>query len=553
VQLIVVGAGGVTRDLLRGLSEAWQVTVIDTDQERLDVLRGVRPRAAPGERPRAAPGAAPRERGAGERGAGERGAGEEAGGQTRLEVGDGSSRVVLERAGLDGADAVVAATGDDRANLEVCRVAKAAGVPRIAAVAAGPESLPTYRNEEFVAFSPAQLTARRLEIQLEPRRVSSAAFAEGLAQAVEFRIAADSPLIARPLRELELERTLIAAISRRGALIVPHGDTVLEEGDLVTVVCATADYPTVVRTFTTAAARFPTDFGSLVAVRLHAQSDLERLLPEAIHIVRNSAAEGLLLLRRPRVEEIAGHGTAERAQAEGGRVDAAQDAAGDELIHTATGLAEGITVSVAEVESGTADAVIAAARAAHAGVVVLPPPAGRFATVRLLRAAERHRVAVLLARGTVDGEASGRYRTILAPARETPAGRAASQAAIDLAVHGKAQLTAIAVRPPAFMAGSEARADAVVALGRMREAASVQGIHLRRMVREGNPVHLLRDEAANADLLVIGLPSVTPRVWSPGIAGHLVLGAPCSMLLVPSATPAAGGGNGGPGNGNGRP
>ncbi len=280
MQLIVVGAGGITRDLLRGLSEAWQVTVVDNDQERLDLLRDAR---------------------SGEtgNGSGRPAASAASAGETRLELGDGTSRVVLERAGLDRADAVVAAIGNDRANLEVCRIAKAAGVPRIAAVAAGPESINAYRSEDFVAFSPARLTARRLEIQLEPRRVSSAAFAEGMAQAIEFRIAADSPLVGRPLRELELERTLIAAISRRGALIVPHGATVLEEGDLVTVVCATADYPMVVRTFTTATARFPADFGSLIAVRLHSPEDLERLLPAAIHLVRNSAAEGLLLLHRP--------------------------------------------------------------------------------------------------------------------------------------------------------------------------------------------------------------------------------------------------------------
>jgi Trk K+ transport system NAD-binding subunit len=517
VQLIVVGAGGITRDLLRGLSEAWQVTVVDNDQERLELLRGVRA------------------------------------GETRLELGDGTSRVVLERAGLDRTDAVVAAIGNDRANLEVCRIARSAGVPRIAAVAAGPESINAYRGEDFVAFSPARLTARRLEIQLEPRRVSSAAFAEGMAQAVEFRIAADSPLVGRPLRELELERTLIAAISRRGALIVPHGANVLEEGDLVTVVCATADYPMVVRTFTTATARFPADFGSLVAVRLHSPEDLERLVPEAIHLVRNSAAEGLLLLHRPMAPgaeapaKVAGGNGDVDDDGEPGPEEAVPEPSAETreiraLIDAATERAEGITVTEAPVESGSAEAVITAARAAHAGVTVLPPPGGRFATVGLLRVALAQHVAVLLARG-----ATGGYRTILAPARETPAGRAASQAAIDLAVQSKAQLTGIAVRPPAFMAGSEARAEAVVALGRMREAASVQGIHLRRMVREGNPVRILRAEAASADLLVMGLPSTTPRVWAPGIAGHLVLRAPCSVLLVPgvptgTAPPAGRGG-----------
>ncbi len=527
MQLIVVGAGGVTRDLLRGLSEAWQVTVVDTDAERLDLLRGVRAGdASPTARLPSVPRA-------------QRG---NNGGETRLQLGDGTSRVVLEQAGLDRADAVVAAIGTDRANLEVCRIAKAAGVPRIAAVAAGPESIPAYREEDFVAFSPARLTARRLEIQLEPRRVSSAAFAEGMAQAVEFRIAADSPLLGRPLRELELQRTLIAAISRRGTLIVPHGATVLEEGDLVTVVCATADYPMVVRTFTTATARFPADFGGLVAVRLHEADDLEHLLPAAISIVRNSAAEGLLLLHRP----MADAGGAPPTPS-GGNGGAPVDDEGtvDEpvalppeareiraLIDAAAERAQGITVTEAAVESGAAEAMITAAHAGHAGVVVLPRPGGRFAAVGLLRAALAEHVAVLLA----DGEARP-FRSILAPARETPAGRAASQAAIDLAVQGTAQLTGIAVRPPAFMSGPEARQEAVTALARMREAASVQGIHLRRMVREGNPVRVLRAEAANADLLVMGLPSTTPHAWAPGIVGHLVMRSPCALLLVPGVHP----------------
>lgn len=530
MQLIVVGAGGVTRDLLRGLSEAWQVTVIDTDPERLDLLRGVRAHEA------APPaGSASTERG-------QRSTG---GGETRLLPGDGTSRVILEQAGLELADAVVAAVGNDRANLEVCRIAKAAGVPRIAAVAAGPESIPAYREEDFVAFSPARLTARRLEIQLEPRRVSSAPFAEGMAQAVEFRIAADSPLVGRPLRELELERTLIAAISRRGTLIVPHGATVLEESDLVTVICATADYPMVVRAFTTAAARFPANFGGLVAVRLHEAEDLERLLPAAIAVVRNSAAEGLLLLHRPMAD---GGGAPPKPAGGngGGAVD--DDSTVDEpvalppetreiraLIDAATERAQGITVTEAAVESSSAEAMIAAARGAHAGVAVLPRPGGRFATMGLLRAALAQHVAVVLP----VGEARP-FRTILAPARETAAGRAASQAAIDLAVHGTAQLTGVAVRPPTFMSGPEARQEAITALARMREAASVQGIHLRRMVREGNPVRVLRREAVNADLLVVGLPSTVPHVWAPGIVGHLVLQSPCTLLLVPSVPPSNG-------------
>ncbi|MDH3426624.1 MAG: NAD-binding protein, partial [Acidimicrobiia bacterium] len=101
LNLIVVGSGGTTRQLLGRLGESWEVTVIDVDADRLARAEKVRP--------------------------------------VELVEGDGSSRVVLERAGLDNADALVAATADDDANLEACRIASETGLLRVFAVAADPD------------------------------------------------------------------------------------------------------------------------------------------------------------------------------------------------------------------------------------------------------------------------------------------------------------------------------------------------------------------------------------------------------------------------------
>jgi Trk K+ transport system NAD-binding subunit len=154
MHLILVGAGGVTRDLLRGLGERWSVTVIDVDPQRLALAAGIR--------------------------------------QLTKIVGDGSSRVVLERAGLSEADALVAATNSDPVNQEACRIAHESGLLRVVSVAADPEQLGAYRSLGISAFSPDRLIARRIEINLEPRRIASAAFADGMAEAVEFRIEQDS-------------------------------------------------------------------------------------------------------------------------------------------------------------------------------------------------------------------------------------------------------------------------------------------------------------------------------------------------------------------------
>ena len=106
MKAIVVGAGGATRELLRRLGEAWTVTVIEFSEKKLQEIREI-------EGIHAVPG-------------------------------DGTSRLTLQRSGLDEADAVVAASNDDEVNLEVCRLAQQAGVLRVVAIASSPEQLPAY-------------------------------------------------------------------------------------------------------------------------------------------------------------------------------------------------------------------------------------------------------------------------------------------------------------------------------------------------------------------------------------------------------------------------
>ena len=198
MRLILLGAGGVSRELLRRLGDVWEATVVDPDEQRLARLASIR--------------------------------------TVRTVAGDGSSRVVLERAGLTGADALIAATSDDDVNLEACRLAREAGIVRIGAVARRPDRVEDYRGLGVTVESPQALAARRLELSLESRRLASAAFAGGRAEAIELRIETDSPVRGRRLRELAAESYIVGAILRGDELIVPHGETVLEAGDLVTIV-----------------------------------------------------------------------------------------------------------------------------------------------------------------------------------------------------------------------------------------------------------------------------------------------------------------------------
>jgi Trk K+ transport system NAD-binding subunit len=476
VKAVIVGARGGVRELLQRLSERWQVTLIDSDPALLARAAAAR--------------------------------------SLEKIVGDGSSRVVLGRAGIESADAVVAATGDDDVNLEVCRIAIAAGVLRVAAIGADSARLSEYRNLGITAFVPDTLSARGLETVLEPRRVTSATFADGKAEAIEFRIADDSPLQGMAVRDLHSESYLVAAVLRDGNLIVPHGSTVFESGDLVTVVGSTAEFPRIVATFTSGAPRFPLDFGKSVLAIVPAPGVLEVVVGEAVDLTRNSAAESLIVLCR----EEAAVATAEAPES---------PAARDLVRH----LAAGLDLTYLPV-SGDPMRRAAETIAQHSvGLVVLPAPLrARFAlpvASRLLRRTHGWARPVLFARGTHP------HRRLVVPVRETPGALAAARAAIDLAADGRATLTGVAVVSPAFVTGTDDREAARRALARLREEAAVIEAPVRRILRNGNPVRELADVARDAELLVVGRPTRAGTPFSPGLVAHLLARVVCSVLVVP--------------------
>ncbi len=471
MKMVIVGAGGITRDLLRRLGDRWEVTVVDVDPDRLDLAAKVRP-------------------------------------IERLS-GDGSSRVVLARAGIDEADALVAASNDDEVNLEVCRLGLEAEVYRIVAIAADPERLPDYRSRGITTISPDRLAARRLEINLEDRRVASAAFADGRAEAAEFRIEADSPLVGRSLQDLHLESWLVAVILRDGELIVPHGETVLREGDLVTVVGAAADYAEMVATFTGGIARFPLDFGKHVAVAVGSVRDVDVLVPEAAGFVHATAAESVLVV----------HPGGSRGGDDRSRQIADRLAELDEQW-------PGVEIQGRPMERSGPDALVELCRTDSVGTMVVPKVNSRLGVARMLRLAQETATPVLFAGGVE------RYQGIVVPARETEAGRRAARAGIDIAAHSGLPLIGVGVIPPVFIAGEEAFEEVRGAIARLREDAAVHGLSVKRRIRQGNPVRVIAELAAG-HLVVLGIGDRRPTAIAPGITGHVVLEVETSVLTVP--------------------
>ena len=176
MKLVIVAAGKVARNVLGRLGDRWEITMVDPRDSALETAREVR--------------------------------------EVETVRGDGSSLLVLRRAGLRDAEALIAASRDDEVNLEACRYAGRLGVPRIIAVADGSDRLQSYRELGVKVVWADNLTARHVEINLDGRRIQSAAFANGLAEAMEFRISHDSPLRGVSVRSLGLRTWLVATVLR---------------------------------------------------------------------------------------------------------------------------------------------------------------------------------------------------------------------------------------------------------------------------------------------------------------------------------------------------
>ena len=96
MKVIIVGAHGEARQLINRISTGWTISVIDMDQEK---LRNFNPNR-----------------------------------QIEKYQGDGTSTLVLKKAGIENASALVTLTNDDEVNLEILKIAKQNNIYRLSSI-----------------------------------------------------------------------------------------------------------------------------------------------------------------------------------------------------------------------------------------------------------------------------------------------------------------------------------------------------------------------------------------------------------------------------------
>jgi trk system potassium uptake protein TrkA len=158
----------------------------------------------------------------------------------QAQYGDGSELWVLERAGVERCDMVIAVTGDDEDNILICQVAREKyGVERIIARCNNPRNL---QHFELLGVKPAvsatDLILRLIEHEV-PRYglVHLLDLPEERLEIIELVVSDDAPAAGKAISEMGLpDGALVISVLRGGSGFVPKADTVVEAGDEVLVV-----------------------------------------------------------------------------------------------------------------------------------------------------------------------------------------------------------------------------------------------------------------------------------------------------------------------------
>ncbi len=206
VRIFVIGAGQVGSTIVESLHAEHELTIIDLDESRLDALA------------------------------------------YRFDVatvqGNGASRRLLQQAGVESADLLIACTSRDEPNLIAAMMTrKLAPAAKTIVRTTNIEYLEVWHERQldvdFIVSSELETAldvSRRIGV---PAARQTDVFADGQVQIVEFELedGASSEIVGKRLSEARLPAdSRVASIIRAGRMIPPYGTETLEIGDRVIII-----------------------------------------------------------------------------------------------------------------------------------------------------------------------------------------------------------------------------------------------------------------------------------------------------------------------------
>ena len=464
MKLIIVGAGEVGRELIKRLQKEWKLVVIDQDEEKLQKVVEL--------------------------------LNSESLNRVVLLQGDGTSKLLLKKAGVEDATAFTACTGDDEVNLEACRIAKEFGVPTIFAVSNSTENDEKYEREGINYVNKAVATASLLERQIESGIVSPTNIGLGQGEIIEVSVMPTSILAGYPVGKFTSRRWRIVAIFRGDKLILPRPKTVIKPGDRILIVGDPKILKYIAGLIKSGEPQFPLQFGMEEVVFLPEHS--EKVVKDAKFFYENT-----------KLSKVSFYTCRDRK---------------DLLIRSFEEVKKG-EINVKELKNCEKE-FFENIKEENFGLIVMPD---KYRELPLFFGIKTFPVVVgeetlspvAVARGTTPVE------RILVPVSGSFSGIRALEVGIELSLMLNASLTALYVSPFENNKKTESLRERITKLSTMYK------VPIEFKVRVGNPIREFADESKDYNLSVIGARKGRKTSWfNPYPPYHMLHRSKCTSILV---------------------
>lgn len=477
-RVFVVGLGQTGRELIYRLMSKVRVIGLDVEEEKLSRFK-VDP--------------------------------EEAG--VKLVSKDATSRLTWEELELAPSDTVVVVTRRDQVNLEVCRIASQDfHVKRLLGLIHSASRAAEYSAAGIETVIRAEVFASFMESRVLKDRRTAMNVGLGKGEIMEVPILPGSPVVGRPLSSFRARPWLVGAIYRQDRLIVPHGHTVIQEGDRVVIIGEPHILSGIGDFFKMGEPEFPLQYGPRIGVVATSEKsdDHHALVSESHYLAANTKATAMVMLTLPGGPEP--------------DVDAAER------------ICEGTDLSCepAYLQDEEHTPWPRQLQTQDFGCLVLEDRQlgflHRLGILRslLLRVLEEAEYPILISKG------SHPYESILVPVAIQSNPVRVAELAINLARLFDSRLDAVTITEPVFAAGEDAVEEQKGVLDRVEELCALYRLPIKIHHREGNPIREIVEQSAGYDLLVMGHRQGRRPFWPRlDLCIEIMARVSCSVMIMP--------------------
>jgi Trk K+ transport system NAD-binding subunit/nucleotide-binding universal stress UspA family protein len=469
MKVLICGTGKIAYQLLKWLGEEWEVTLIDASKERMQGLA----RSFPIIR--------------------------------STHEGDASSPVMLDEAGVDAFDYVLALTGKDKVNLAIVKHAKAQGISQLLALVNEPENAASFQELKVRTLQASTILAKSIFHYLQDPRIKMLPLELGEAEILEVDASNHFPLLGRKASSLMEDDWRVVGLFRGTELVFPGPEVTISEQDRLVILGRRNVFSQVCGLMECGMPHFPLTYGQMVVLVLRPGCDHHSMLRETSHMLRNIRATRFSVL------------CSEPEQAESVRQEV-------------EGWAQWVDVRVETLGEGVLSAIQERSGQESYGLVVIDPfkhPWSNFMGKPTLIALAHSLPCPLLVT-----RFSAPYERILVPFSGSERSHFALEVGVDLAKQSGIDIATIMVEESKVIHGSENSGWAETVASQVRELAHIHKVSIEELAVTGNPVKEVVRHTSASDLLVIGSTNPEKGFFTPHVGELLAQKAPCSTLII---------------------